>query len=429
MAEKEKKDRFIDRKPVKIVAVILAFIITFTSGYYFYHFLNCGSTTLLGSALNLINSEAYLIDPETGEQKYLTEQELLDLTIDFYFDKYSEYYTSEEVAIINAQGSGNYKGFGVSIYTNSTTIYKVIGNSPAEKAGLKAGDVIKKLVIDGQETIVTDNASISEKLAVARDKMVTFVIERNGATFNFNLEAEAFIASYVHYFDSETSFFFQSEEGSNTLIEKTDADGKMIELDSKTAYIKLDLFEGDSAKQMEKALDFMQSRGREKLILDLRDNGGGYLSTLTEIASLFIYNNGQSNNVVTYARTRKGLETYSTPSNKFHQNVKKIAVMANGNSASATECLIGAMLHYGDSFSKDTLIIEKGNDGIAKTYGKGIMQTTYWLNKGGSLKITTGKMYWPDNETSIHEVGIFALEKNAVTHQEALPRAIASLSD
>ena len=72
----ERKEKLINKKSFKIVAVVLAFVITFVSGYYFYHFINCGSTTLLGSALNLINSEAYLIDSETGEQKYLTEQEL-----------------------------------------------------------------------------------------------------------------------------------------------------------------------------------------------------------------------------------------------------------------------------------------------------------------------------------------------------------------
>jgi hypothetical protein len=85
------------------------------------------------------------------------------------------------------------------------------------------------------------------------------------------------------------------------------------------------------------------------------------------------------------------------------------------------------MLHYGDQFSKDRLVIEEHPIEGARTYGKGIMQTTYWMIKGGAIKLTTGQMYWPDNQTSIHQIGITTTPENSVHPSRALSRAIECL--
>jgi carboxyl-terminal processing protease len=81
-------------------------------------------------------------------------------------------------------------------------------------------------------------------------------------------------------------------------------------------------------------------------------------------------------------------------------------VLANENTASASECLLGVLVHYGDVLKNNSdVILEMNEEGAYRTYGKGIMQTTYMLLSGGALKLTTAKIYWPDGETSIHGVG------------------------
>ena len=85
------------------------------------------------------------------------------------------------------------------------------------------------------------------------------------------------------------------------------------------------------------------------------------------------------------------------------------------------------MLYYGERFNMDRLIIEKNADGVAKTYGKGIMQTTYELIGGGAFKLTTAQIMWPDNKTCIHKKGIIANQENAVEPSDAISRAIAVL--
>lgn len=411
------------RKIIKIIALVTAFIATFTCGYFFYHFINIGSTTLVGSVVNLINNTAYLIDPATGEQRYLTEEEIADLIVDAYMDRYSEYYTKEEYEQRMSESQGNASGFGLNFYANSNKIYKVTGNSPAAKAGIKKDDRLLSYKYGEVVRSVQTNGLGLEGLAAIEGQETTFVILRGEQTLEFKIEKTEYTVTYIEYYDSQVKYYFQSDGGDKEPKAITDTNAGMIELDQKTAYIKFDLFEGDSARQMKDALEFMVERGRENLILDMRNNGGGNLNVLTEIASLFIDNQGKRDNVVAYAKTRNGEEKYQTSGNGFVKGLKKVSIIANMNTASASECLIGALLHYGDVLTMDRVVIEKNGAGEAKTYGKGIMQTTFWLAKGGALKITTGKMFWPDNQTSIHQVGIIALDKNAVEREDAISRA------
>ena len=430
----EKKNKDINKETIKKVfagiLVTLSFVAVFICGYFSYLFLNVNSTSLTGSVINLINNQAYLIDPETGEQKYLTEEEISDLIIDYYFDKYSEYYTLEEYQSVSDTAAGNNFGAGLVFYNDRPQIYKVVGNSPADRAGMEVGDVINFVEVGGVKIIAQSGSRLADELnAIDGSKQVTFNVTRAGEQKIFSLVRADYTVSYVTYYDNQTKLSFRADKKSDPLSAVTDDNKKMSALDDKTAYIKLDLFEGDCVKQMKQALDFMKSRGREKLILDLRDNGGGSLDYLIEIGAMLIYNQGKNNTVIAYAHRRNGNETFTTGQNKFYDNLKEISIIANDGTASASECLIGAMLHYQDGFNKDRLIIEKNNKGNAVTYGKGIMQTTYWLAKGGALKITTGKMFWPDDKTSIHGVGITTTEQNSVESANALSRAIACLSE
>ena len=104
-----------------------------------------------------------------------------------------------------------------------------------------------------------------------------------------------------------------------------------------------------------------------------------------------------------------------------------IAVIANEFSASASECLIGAMAYYGGAFSLDKLVIERGATGKETTYGKGIMQTTYLLKDNSALKLTTAKVLWPNGSTCIHGTGISPTKNNVTDINGAISMAISVL--
>jgi carboxyl-terminal processing protease len=215
---------------------------------------------------------------------------------------------------------------------------------------------------------------------------------------------------------------------------------------------------------MERALAYAKESGKTQLVLDLRNNGGGSMEILEKIASLVIDGDGSQIKLVS-AVGKNETTHYNTDRDRFDGFIKKISVIANENSASASECLMGAMLyHYGEKyktaekeedkakynntdctvFGFGRLVIVKNKNGVAKTYGKGIMQTTYQLSSGGALKLTTARLMWPDHSrwhegTSIHGIGILPKvavqganpndSANAVIDSLALARAIATLDE
>ncbi len=415
-------------KLYKILActlIPLAIIIAFVGGYFSRYLFHSKTANNIIDIITLMEQVGYIYDAQTGEKIELTEEQIADAIVSGVLDRYSAYYTPEEFAKVNSEATGNLSGIGLSFYTNDCVIGKVVCNSPAELNGLKAGDKITAITVDGQKTAVNSLSDFSPIIsAVKIDQSVTLEIERQGEKSDVTLVKSAYIASYVKYFDSDNSLNFRTVNGALT---PTPTLGGMAELDDKTAYIILDEFNGGAGKQMEQALDFMKDSGRTKLILDLRDNGGGYTTVLSEIASLLIYNDGKNGSLIAFADGKKFDQSFYANANKFNTEITSIAVLANDNTASASECLIGAMLHYKDRFDESKLIIEKNADGVAKTYGKGIMQTTYGLISGGALKLTTAKMYLPDKTTSIHGVGFIANGENAVDSQNALSRAIEVL--
>ena len=158
----------------------------------------------------------------------------------------------------------------------------------------------------------------------------------------------------------------------------------------------------------------------------MRSNGGGYMDILTDVASYLINNNGKNNTLVATAKYKDGTKSnYSFKSNNYVP-LDKLTVIANEYSASATECLIGALLTYGD-LSKDNLVITSSTTptGVNKTYGKGIMQTTFYGPKNNAIKLTTAYIYWPDGTTNIHGKGIEASLENSVLYEDGFSRALA----
>lgn len=247
--------------------------------------------------------------------------------------------------------------------------------------------------------------------------------------------------SYVDYYDDADKLYFYAKPG--TYIEnrygktekRIETGGGISQLPSDTALIVFTGFEGNAAEEFKTALDYMQEKGKTKLILDMRNNGGGFMTTLADIASYLINNDGKKASPVAIAIDKKGGEdVFYTSGNNFYSNVKKMSIIANGNTASASECLIGALDYYGKKsgnieFSRDMLVLtyNSAREDYC-TYGKGIMQTTYTLSTGGAFKLTTARIYQPDGETCIHGKGITTDKpKNRVTEENALARAIDAL--
>lgn len=411
----------------KIINAILMFVIvllSFAGGFFIGG--QCGGEN--GSALNqvisIINNTSYIIDPVTGQPRKITEKDYIDAITDGLLDEYSKYYTPEEYEEYANESEGNYGGIGFVTYSNTTKIFKILGNSPAEKAGIKAGEtIIGAKTAQGQRVDFNSAEQLDDFFKQNSTKQEFVLYFDDG--HEVKVTGSDFKVSYVTYYDNENKLCYR--DGENGKLQPfIEASTQMDALPDDTGYIKLDLFEGDAATQFATALKQMLDSNRSKLILDLRDNGGGDVNVLTDIASYLIYNNGAKNSLIIHAERKNREDSYSTRANNFDQRLEKIVVLANRNTASASECLIGAMLTYGDRFNSDRsdLVIEKNASGVAKTFGKGIMQTTYVLFNGGAYKLTTGRVLWPDKITCIHGTGIIVDGQNAVNSADAINRAI-----
>lgn len=406
------------------VAIVLSFIGGYFSRYLFIDDITNTTTDIL----SLMQRVGYIYDPNTGEEKTLTEEEIADLLVEGLLDDYAAYYTKEEYSVVKQNSMGRYSGIGITVEL-SGEISSVTFNSPAELVGIKKGDKAVAVELANQERVEFDSTDggvefRSALTSLADGKSVKLIVDRNGEEIEFTVAKSNYLASHVKYFDSQKCLEFREVDGE---LEPFSVGGGMAELDDSTAYVILSKFNGDADQEFEDALDYMRIRGRTKLILDLRDNGGGYTTVLKEIASCLIYNQGKSKSLISFGKGKEGSKSIYTDDNDFYDNITSISVLANENTASASECLIGAMLHYGDRFDKSKLVIEKNDKGVARTFGKGIMQTTYKLPRGDALKLTTAKIYLPDKTTSIHGVGFRPIEENAVESKDALSRAIAVL--
>ena len=422
-------NRINKRIPSKITITVLAIILTivaFVGGYFSHYLFNGETVNTTIDVLRMIDKVGYVYDEKTGQLKKLSGEQVADILVYSLLDEYSAYYSEKDYEEISAKNSGNYSGLGVVFYNADCIIDKVVGNSPCDKAGIVMGDKIVSGEYGGQTSEFEDYYDMRDFFDLITDQSdITLNIERGASILSFTVSKANYKVSYVKYYDCEKHLYFETSENEN--LSPNVYAGGMAELDDKTAYISFSAFEGGAANQLIKALDYMKERNRTKLILDLRGNGGGSMDVLSEVAGCLIYANGKNEFLMTTVKGKNTTEEYYSGKNRFNTNIQSIAVLANENSASASECLIGAMSHYGGAFSLDKLVLEKNSEGVAKTYGKGIMQTTYKLISGGYLKLTTARVYWPDGQTCIHGKGITVKTENQVDSASVITRAMQVL--
>ena len=315
------------------------------------------------------------------------------------------------------------KRIGVGlVFTSSSSdplrITRVSGNSPAEAAGVMAGE---RIVAYGKTqeslTVATTFEAFSAFLSGYQEKEEFVVqLERGDTTRFVRLHKAAYVENYVFYRTKNTSYVFTGEDA-DILTEK----GLPLDyLDEDTAYIRLAQFTGNAATEFDLAMEQFKKDGKKNLILDLRENGGGYLDTMQSIASYFCKSATTSEPVVAVADYGEKRTQYYAYGNRYYDYFTKesrIYLLADGYSASASECLIGCMIDYGTIDFEDICLAER--DGVAKTYGKGIMQETQLVNylQQDAITLTTAEIRWPISDRSIHGRGVLP-EDGAKTVKE-----------
>ena len=278
-------------------------------------------------------------------------------------DPYSAYMNVEEKQSYNESLEGAYVGIGVLTTFNSdwqAVIAQVYNNSPAQKAGLQKGDIF--VAVDGQKINTTSTKDLQEVTGKIRGEAGTSVeitIERNGQEMSFTVQREEVHITYV------TSRMLANNIG----------------------YIKIDEFSGSALEEYQQAVAQLQEQGMQAMILDLRDNPGGFVDYAVEIADELL-----PQATIISVRDKNGNEKQYTSDSKSMDF--PMAVLVNQNSASASEILTVALKEN----QRAAIIGEK-------TYGKGIIKSHFNLSWGGYLKLTTASYYSPDGN-AIHEVGV-----------------------
>ena len=388
-----------------ICSVILALVILaagFTAGWLGRYYSIDPRLRELGWMLDLLESEHYRdVDMDA------VYDDLYDVAMP---DIFSSYYTPEEYARLIAESQGHNEGAGIVLAQSGGDVFvwSVVENSPAQQAGLRAGMYILGCGTVGGEVMTGSSSEIISFLRAQEGEFVLYASFDGSAAADAStahtLSLASYSAAYVVYRDSETSYAFRGASAS-----LTETNDPLTGLDADTAYIRLDAFDGNCAAEFKACLDVMKDRGRGNLIIDLRGNGGGYLTDFQSIASHLLRNATSQTPLVAYAQFRDGTrQNYYAAGNDFSSYFgqdAKISVLADENSASASECLIGALIDYGTISYSDLYLRKDEGAEHYSTYGKGVMQNTFLSPSGGAFQLTVARIYWP-NGNCIHERGV-----------------------
>ena len=361
------------------------------------------------------------------QQSYIeeiTDKEFYDVLFDAVneriLDDYSWYMTEEEYAQTRSRAKGNQSGLGLSFGTEAQgveemRIVRVSGNSPAEEKGIVAGEYIigygkTEQGVTAMDELVQEGEGYFDTFAKFIDGIPTgetFYLQLRGIDERERVVAiakKAYVESYVFYRSNTKAYTFVGEK--RKAVERG---VPLTSLPDDAGYIRLTQFNGEAGKEFDSAMAVYKAQGKKTLVLDLRGNGGGYLDIMCQIASYFCKNTQEDKPVVAIADYGDHTESFRASGNYYNDYFtqdSRIYVLADAQTASASECLLGCMLDYGAITFGNICLTQKGN--VAKTYGKGIMQTTYPLTglKGDAVKLTTARIVWPVSETCIHGKGI-----------------------
>ncbi len=271
-------------------------------------------------------------------------------------DPYTNYITEDEMEDFRFMTTGEYAGIGalISKQKGKIVIAEPYEGFPAQKFGLKAGDII--LEVAGKVTENMSTEDVSSLLKGPANKPVTIKLERPGAKKPFTVDVvrEKISIDAVPYYGM---------------------------LDKNTAYIRLSQFTANCSDDVKKALLDLEKNKPESLVLDLRNNPGGLLMEAVQIVNFFVPKGEEI--VSTRGKVEQWDQVYKATSAPIDTTIK-IAILVNSGSASASEIVAGAI----QDLDRGIIV---GN----RTFGKGLVQTTRDLSYNTKLKVTTAKYYIP----------------------------------
>ena len=269
-------------------------------------------------------------------------------------DPYANYYTAEELKTITESNQGEYYGIGITLLQDMASgrlhVAGVYEGSPAETAGMKVDDEI--IAVDG-ESVTGMDLSSAVALIKNKEESLELTLLRDGVELTLTVEPDS--------------------------IEIPTVSCEMLE--DGIGYLKITEFDSITVQQFEDAMQQLEGEGMEKLVVAVRDNPGGVLSSVCDILRQIL-----PEGLIVYTEDKNGKrEEYTC--NGVHALEKPLVVLVNNNSASASEIFAGAVQDYG----LGTIIGET-------TYGKGVVQRTFLLDDGSALKLTSEKYFTPKGQ-------------------------------
>lgn len=278
-----------------------------------------------------------------------------------YGDKYTVYYTADEYKKLTETTNGTFSGIGAVCQISSEggiLLVDVYESGAGYKAGLRSGDRI--IQVDGTDVTDMDLSSAVALVKGEKGTQVGLKIVRDGATSDYTVVRDEIEVQTVNYAITEDNI----------------------------GYISVSQFENVTAKQFKAAIEDLKSEGAKGIIIDIRNNPGGLLTTVISMLKDIL-----PNGLIVYTEDKNGnRKEYSDNDNE--ELDMPLAVLVNGNSASASEIFAGAIQDYGKGVIVGT-----------QTFGKGIVQTVKPLTDGSAIKFTIAKYFTPKGQ-DIHGKGV-----------------------
>lgn len=367
--DKERKNKIYKIIMIVVIAVFITFMVTSIS-LYTYFVNNPISITSKSSSSSKDIAGTLQKYKEIIDKYYLgdvDEEKLKEGAIKGYIeglgDPYTEYISADEMEDYLSDTMGNFVGIGIYMVKNTEKgkiqVLAPIKGSPAEKAGIQAGDLI--LTVDGVDYSADEMTIASNKIKGEEGTTVTIEVLRGTETKKYELKREK--------------------------VKVNQVEGKV--LSNNIGYINFTSFDETTADDFKAKFEELNKQGIKSLIIDLRNNGGGIVDQALQIADYV----ADKDSVLLYEVDKNNKETVKKAKTDPIINMP-IIILTNENTASASEILAGALKDLGKAQTVGTT-----------TYGKGVIQQILKLSDGSGLKVTIEEYQTP-NRNKIHKIGI-----------------------
>lgn len=355
--EQMKETKGFRLRDIIIIIIITSIITSLTTGVIVYNqnrltknitFQDLSKDTDLKEFLKVYASliEDYY---ENVDKKAMLES-AIEAMFNYLGEDYSTYMSQEETNSLADQLKGEYKGLGIQLNRNTKAIEDFVEGGAAKESGLMIGDIVIK--VEGKEITSTDEINkIVEDTKEGTKLNIT--VKRNEEILSFDVENKKILIPAIAY----------------------------VLMENNIGYLKMEQFSNTLSEQVDFALKDMEQNGMKSLIIDLRDNTGGYLKEAKDIASMFL----EKGKTIYSLEEKNGNTVFKDETNEKRDY--KIVILMNESSASASEVLIAALKESYGAITVGT-----------RSYGKGKVQQTRNLEDGSMVKYTSAKWLTPNGE-------------------------------